>query len=311
MRSNLSKAIKACLLLSGIVSTAAIAGVTNPNVQMHPTGKGWGEAVSGRVDTAAKPGGSARPTAGITLHTGGVITGTPHVYYIWYGSWGSTDQSLLTGLASSIGGTPYFNINKTYFDHSNVHVSGLVSYNGSTTDAYSQGPASTSLSDTQILNVVNAAITSGRLPSDTNGVYFVLTSKDVHKSGFGTSYCGWHSRATIGGKDIKYGFIGDPSLQYPSSCGAQVTGPNGNSGADAMASIISHELEEATTDPDLNAWYDSKGQENADKCAWTFGTTYKAANGATANVKFGTHDYLIQQNWNYNSTVNLQHCAMM
>ena len=47
-----------------------------------------------------------------------------------------------------------------------------------------------------------------------------------------------------------------------------------------MASILAHELEESVTDPDLNAWYDSRGGENADKCAWTFGTTYTAANGA-------------------------------
>ena len=54
-----------------------------------------------------------------------------------------------------------------------------------------------------------------------------------------------------------------------------------------MASIIAHELEEAVTDPDLNAWYDSRGYENADKCAWTFGTTYTAANGAEANMTLG------------------------
>ena len=63
-----------------------------------------------------------------------------------------------------------------------------------------------------------------------------------------------------------------------------------------MASIIAHELEEAVTDPHLNAWYDSRGAENADKCAWTFGTTY-TANGASANMKLGARDYLIQQNW--------------
>jgi len=33
------------------------------------------------------------------------------------------------------------------------------------------------------------------------------------------------------------------------------------------------ELEEATTDPGLNAWYDVRGYENADKCAWSFGTS--------------------------------------
>jgi hypothetical protein len=139
----------------------------------------------------------------------------------------------------------------------------------------------------------------------------VLTSSDVHKSGFGTSYCGWHSHATISGSDIKYGFIGDPSVQYPNNCGAQITGPNGNSGADAMASIIAHELEEETTDPDLNAWYDKSGAENADKCAWTFGTEYTTANGAKANVHLGSRDYLIQQNWNYNSNTSLQKCAML
>ena len=36
-------------------------------------------------------------------------------------------------------------------------------------------------------------------------------------------------------------------------------------------------LEETATDPDLNAWYDRRGYENADKCAWTFGTTYTVA----------------------------------
>ena len=63
-----------------------------------------------------------------------------------------------------------------------------------------------------------------------------------------------------------------------------------------MASIIAHELEEAVTDPVFSGWYDRTGQENADKCAWTFGKTY-GTNGALANMKLGTKDYLIQQNW--------------
>ena len=63
-----------------------------------------------------------------------------------------------------------------------------------------------------------------------------------------------------------------------------------------MASIIAHELEEAVTDPDLNAWYDSRGAENADKCAWTFGNTY-TVNGAQANMQLGSRHFLIQRNW--------------
>jgi hypothetical protein len=63
-----------------------------------------------------------------------------------------------------------------------------------------------------------------------------------------------------------------------------------------MASVMAHELEEAVSDPHLNAWYDSSGNENADKCAWTFGTTYISGNGV-ANMTLGSMNYLIQQNW--------------
>ena len=83
----------------------------------------------------------------------------------------------------------------------------------------------------------------------------------------------------------------------PSSCEEQTTSPNGNAGADGMASIIAHESEEAISDPDVNAWYDSRGEENADKCAWTFGQTYSATNGSLANMNLGGSDFLIQRNW--------------
>ena len=147
---------------------------------------------------------------------------------------------------------------------------------GSTTDSYSQDRH---LSDAGVQAVVSGAISSGRLPKDTNAVYFVLTSADVNEtSGFCTQYCGWHTHGTIPGSDIKYSFVGNPD-RCPSACAAQTTGPNGNAGADGMASIIAHELEEAVTDPDLNAWYDRRGAENADKCAWTFGTTYSVERG--------------------------------
>ncbi len=244
----------------------------------------------GEAKAKPRPGGN-----GISYHGGPLILNTTNVYYIWYGNWsGNSATTILTDLARSIGGSPYFNINTTYYNGSNVHVSNSVNYVTSTTDNYSRG---TSLSDSAIQGVVSSAITSGHLPYDTNAVYFVLTSADVTaSSGFCTQYCGWHTHGTINGFDIKYAFIGNPD-RCPSACEAQTTGPNGNAGADGMASIISHELEEAVTDPDLNAWYDNRGMENADKCAWTFGTTHTAANGSLYNVTLGTRNYLIQRNW--------------
>jgi hypothetical protein len=144
---------------------------------------------------------------------------------------------------------------------------------------------------------VTGAISGGKLPPDPDGVYFVLTSKDVNEtSGFCSNYCGWHTYGSINGSDIKYSFVGNGD-HCPSACEEQTTSPNGNSGADGMASVIAHELEESVTDPDLNAWYDKRGEENADKCAWTFGATSPASNGSKYNVILNGTKYLIQQNW--------------
>jgi phosphate-induced protein 1 len=264
--------------------------------ELVPTGRGIGIFNKfQQPQNQGKPAGGGTSTNGIINHGGPVMLGTVNVYYIWYGNWaGNTATTILPDLASNLGGSPYWNINTTYTDSSNVHVSNSLHYSGSTTDAYSHG---TSLADADIQAIVSAKITANALPKDTNGIYFVLTSADVNaSSGFCTQYCGWHTHGTIGGSDIKYAFVGNPD-RCPASCAAQTTSPNGNAGADGMASIISHEAEEATTDPDLNAWYDRKGAENADKCAWTFGATYGAAGGGLANMKLGTRDFYIQQNW--------------
>ena len=248
-----------------------------------------------QAHNAALPAARKTRTNGINYHGGPVMLNTVNVYYIWYGNWsGNSATTILTNLASNIGGSSYEHINSTYYNGSNQHVSGNVHYAGSTTDNYSQG---TSLSDAQIETVVSSAISSGRLPKDTNAIYFVLTSQDVTaSSGFCTQYCGWHTNGTIGGSDIKYAFIGNPA-RCPSSCEEQTTSPNGNAGADGMASIIAHEMEEAISDPDLNAWYDRQGEENADKCAWTFGSESTASNGSKYNITLGGTHYLIQQNW--------------
>lgn len=139
----------------------------------------------------------ARPGSnGITYHGGPVILGTTNVYYIWYGNWsGNSATTILTDFAGSIGGSPYFNINTTYYDSSNTHVLNAVVFHGSMVDNYSHG---TSLSDSAIQAIVSSAISSNALPNDTNGIYFVLTSADVTaSSGFCTQYCGWHTHGTI------------------------------------------------------------------------------------------------------------------
>lgn len=255
-----------------------------------PTGKGYPE-VELNANTTTITGAN-----GIDFHGGPVMLGTVNVYYIWYGNWsGNTAVPILEYLAAHIGGTPWYKINTTYYDAQYRRVSNSVRFAGATTDAYSKG---TTLTDLEVQQVVADAIKSGRLPRDTNGVYFVLSSKDVSESsGFCTNYCGWHTHGWIASGQIKYAYVGNPA-RCPSACEAQTVGPNGNAAADGMASVIAHELSEAATDPLLNAWYDDvHGEENADICAWIFDGGYKTANGSLANVTFGTKRYLIQDNW--------------
>jgi hypothetical protein len=258
---------------------------TSSDVQ--PTGKGFlpRDLVTQDVSSEAPP-----QTNGILYHGGPVMLGTTNVHFILYGNWtGNSAVTILTDFVRNLGGSPYYGINTTYSDRLDRHVSNAVAFAGSVNDNYSHG---TALSDAAV-----RAIVAATNPTDTNGVYFVLTSADVNAtSGFCTQYCGWHTHARINGRDIKYSFVGNPA-RCIRSCAPQTTGPNGNAGADGMASILAHELEEAVTDPDLNAWADASGEENADKCAWTFGTQYTAANGARANMRLGARDFLIQQNW--------------
>jgi hypothetical protein len=288
MRRSLKTAVTIGFLTFGCVWSADNGNGNNGNGDIKK-----GETLLGK---AKKGGGGPGPTPNIVSHGGPVMLGVTNVYYIWYGDWSNnTAPAILTDFAKSIGGSPYFNINTTYYNSANAHVSNTVVYKGSATD---NGSLGTALTDSGIKTIVSSAINSGGLPIDQNAVYFVLTSQDVSEtSGFCTQYCGWHTHGLINGQDIKYSFIGN-AARCPNACAQQtVTSPNGNVGADAMASIIAHELEETVTDPDLNAWFFSDGQENADKCAWTFGTMSTATNGSKYNVTLGSRQYLIQQNW--------------
>jgi len=273
----------------------------------------------------AAPGGQAVVTGnGINYNGGPVLHGSPvPIYVIWYGNWNGTGSNtqatvnLIDSLLSTLGNSPYELINSTYGD-ANGNVSGNLTLGGQIFDTGSQG---TRLNNNRLSAIVTRSFSNG-LPTDPNGVYLVLTSSNVSEQGFCTQFCGFHTRQTLNGTDIKWSFVGNVD-RCPSGCEIQGTGPNSPAanvgGADGMANVISHETEEAISDPDLNAWFDSSGQENADKCNFNFGatTTCTSANGCTPagvsagarfNQTIGGHDWMIQQNWeNRNGGACVQH----
>lgn len=251
-----------------------------------------------RIGKAPTAGGTAALSP-IVFH-GGPVMGTPTAYLIWYGNWNQTNgsdtssgQELTRDFLFGLNNSQYMQVDTTYGGPT-----GGVRLGGEATVTARRGA---SLSDNGVLTVVRNVLNAGTLPLDRNGIYFVVTSSDIAKSGFCSSFCGWHTHATINGTDVKYSFVGN-SNRCLNSCAAQTTGPNGNAGVDGMLSVLAHEFQEAETDPDLNAWFDNNGAENADKCAWTFGQSQgQAGNGAFFNLTLpsqtqGTRNYLIQRN---------------
>jgi hypothetical protein len=273
-------------------------------IHLAPNGKGWGIERKASIE-AGTAAGKPVSTNGISYHGGGVMRGhMVNVYFIWYGNWTNGPKpsdsentvnlmNALFGATRGIGSSGYFKIDTTYNDSVGAPT-GNIALLASTTNNYSRGKQ---VSDNDIQNIVSGAIGSRALPRDANGLYFVLTASDVaESSGFCTKYCGWHSSAAMGGVDIKYAFVGN-SDRCPFACEMQSAGPNGDSGADGMASIMAHEASEAVSDPDLNAWYDSVGNENEDKCAWRFGPVTGELGHGAYNQTFGTYNWLIQMNW--------------
>ncbi|CAL8467418.1 g6956 [Coccomyxa elongata] len=255
------------------------------------------------------------------------------IYYIWYGAWGNlnangtanrpTTVKVLTDMAQSIGGKPWFGTAGTYSDK-NGKVPNSVKYGGRA--IVKNGPCyqGATVSNDQIFTAVDCVIQRGLLPYATNAVYLLLGASNVQvSSGMCTTYCGWHTYGFDSrNRQTLFGFIGSP-LSCLNACTAQgasnvLATPNFNAEADGMASIISHEIIEVATDPLINAWFNVDGYENADLCAWTFSPNTFSAGGGLANVRWNcpaaavkqgctSRYYLIQQNW-----VNLSpgYCAL-
>jgi len=133
-----------------------------------------------------------------------------------------------------------------------------------------------SISDSGIRNFIAGVLNSGTVNVATNiiyGVYLPAGMKVTMNGGASCStFCGYHGHFNYGGLDIRYAVF--PYLNC-SACKL-----SNLSVADMMTIVASHEIREAVTDPQLNAWYDDQGYEADDKCAWH--NLYRMAEGGFA-----------------------------
>jgi hypothetical protein len=272
--------VTAAAAVAGLVASVALGDARppvlkagNPGGIVFAHGNGHGPGGGG--------GGTSSPD--LVYHGGPVLSSATTVTAIFWGSGWSSPGDKIAGLDTfygGIGGSAYLGTTTEYTSGSG-HVSSAVNYAGHVMSSLSTSRRAPSTST--VLNVVAKAIGNNAVP---NGYYPVYSDQPRG----GANYCAWHTWGSVNGTPVEFAFFfnldNDPGCDVSSS-------PSGQSqGLAALGNVSGHELSESLTDPQLNAWYDKSGGENADKCAWTFSGT---------PVELGSKFWQIQGNWSNNS----------
>ncbi|KAG9297697.1 hypothetical protein G9A89_011212 [Geosiphon pyriformis] len=244
------------------------------------------------------------PNVNIDYHQGDIITGLVNVHFIYYGDWSRQDErDILENFFKNIDGTPWFQTLTAYNNQKGGNITGPVHLTHVLVNEYTHGKY---LTKQDHMDIVNEAINVKLLPEQENAIYYILSSKDIKSEGLCKDYCGYHSHFQRPNNSLlKFAYVGNAETQCPTGCahGNPESSQNENVGIDGMINIMAHEFIEVMNDPFLNAWFDVKGQESADKCNFNFGKTVKAENGGEFNMIVGGIKYNIQMNWNPNSAI--------
>jgi hypothetical protein len=158
------------------------------------------------------------------------------------------------------------------------------------------------LTDAQIRKEIKRVIALNGWPVGFSHMFLLFTSKGegscINSSNANCAYappggyCGYHGH--IGAVATTAIIYSNEPYGEPSACQVPLApSPNGDPAADDAATVASHELTEATTDPLLNAWFTSMGNEIGDLCAYNYGPL--AWDSSAANEMWNGNFYLLQQ----------------
>jgi hypothetical protein len=317
-RRYLCGAVVGLLAVAGVLTTGLTASAARSSSQapakrsiMRPVG--------------FKPVKPTRPRRTNNLRYGGGIGGigvetAPKVYLVLWGSqWTNNDPSgeasLLQSFFSHVGSSPWLNSVTQYCQgvaagtitcgSQGQHAgnpSGI--YGGTWSDNAAAAPAQPSQS--QLAGeAIKAAQHFGNTTSAVNSTvqYVVATATGNNASGFGSSYCAWHSATSS-----QYGNIAYTNLPYITdaggSCGANYNGLGPKAG---ITIVEGHELAETITDQFPNGgWLDGSGAENGDKCAWI----PTGNQGASATVTMTGASFPVQSLWSNAFNSNSGGCVL-
>ena len=206
-------------------------------------------------------GGSTGP---LINHGGPTITSAHVVPIFWGSAWGSGNSlsNTLTSFIANYGTTGEYNVITQY---SGIQKSNLAGGGGAIYDA--TDPSSTNVTDAMFQAEVSKILSTHAF--DASAIYEVFIPNGFYSSdgssdscgGPNLAYCAYHSNFNSGTNNVKYA-----AMPYPSCGGCQSSGFDD---AQNFEHFISHETREAVTDADGSAWYDRRGNEADDKCAWS------------------------------------------
>src|SRR5579863_5356607 len=283
------KRLLLCLMLVMIVPALVLAQLPKDGAARQPFDP-----------KAKKPSSSSGPQ--IFYHGGPIMTGlNNHIYVIYYGDFATSTTNIIDTFLENLGGSGAYNVNTTYYNAQNQFIQNKLAYDRRTDSYYDSNSLGSKLGGNFAVPLLQSALSSGALPTDTQAIYLEIISPEVGVSS--SNYCGYHTHSTavVPGVDIKYAVIPDPGPKHYACSGnvavfGDITSPNGDIGADSVCDTAIHEISETVTDPDLNAWFGPHG-EVGDLCNFVYGTTTILTNGAHANHIFGGLPYLVQTIW--------------
>jgi hypothetical protein len=246
------------LAMAGAASAAFAAPPEDLNKKNEPPMLGIHWSRDASAGQAAR-----RRSPDMTYHGGKILMTVNSTAIFWGPSWANSSfvGDKITGLDSWYAGHSNSNYAKTVDEYTgtNGQVGPATAYGGHLIDtSTASGGAQTSV----ILAEVCKEITP-----DTSGNGYYAVYSDVPRGNAG--YCAYHSFGTCSGQPVQFAFFfnldGDPG------CDPQDSTTHHSQGLAALANVTAHEISEARSDPaSPGAWYDRSGQENGDKCAWTF-----------------------------------------
>jgi len=226
-----------------------------------------------------RPQGWARSGGGkggqnLVFHNGGSVIRNAKVVMIFWGpSFAGSDAGYASELQSfrtQFGTTGEYNTITQYYGEDAVAGFGNIAQSnlgGGTADWFDGSTPPTNVTDTAVQNEVKAYIDSHGFDNST--VYEVFIPSTSYSSDGGSTscggpnlqYCAYHGHFAYSGHDVKYSIEPYPSCGGCHASGFTVT--------QDQEHFVCHETREAVTDADLNAWFDHRGFEADDKCAWS------------------------------------------